>query len=305
MENEVLESLPEDHIPQSAAEAEQLIGQWESPEVETPVEQNPKQAIQTPQQLQAPKLEKYTFKRFGKDVEVELSPEKRLEYLQQGFDYSDKMRALREAREQHAREIQSFGDQKASLERLKQYQEIEDYQKQDPAWWEHVVSSYQQRQEAQGQQQAPPALVKKVEELSQFVSQQREQAQLAERAKEDGELDKTISDYRAAHPDFDWNVADENGQDLEKRIIEHAISLGITKASGFKAAADSYLLEKHLEKAKLGAKENLGKTIQKQAKLGLGPVTAKRTIAPQGVKNVRAKSYEDIMAEIHEKENLA
>ena len=291
LEQENLESLP-----QNAEEAESLLQQWESQDApeqgataEVPVAE---QAVITP------KLEKYVIKRGGKEVELELTPEKRLNLLQQGYDYSENQRQIRLEREAVAKERQAIEARKQDLERLKQYQEVENYTKQDPQWWEHVRAEYARRLQEQGGNAAslPPAIMEKIDGVTEFVSQLKEERTNEARAKEDGELDSVITDYRTKHADLDWSATDAQGRDLERQIIDHALEMGISKPQGFVAAANNYLFDKHIERAKLGAKTEVGKTIQKQAKLGLGPVTEKRTLAKAPVKNVASKSYEELTA---------
>lgn len=291
--SDLTQEVSQDHIPQSAEEAESLINQWQSAEnTEQPSVQPPQNAAE--EVTVTPKLEKYTIKRGGKEIELELTPEKRLSLLQQGHDYSEKMREFRLQREQFEKERQAIEARKTDLERLKQYQDVEQYIKKDPSWWEHVRSQYAQRlQEQSGNASLPPAIMEKIEGVSEFVSQLKEERTQEARAKEDGELDSVISDYKAKHPDLDWSAKDEQGRDLERQIIDHAIELGISKPKGFLAAANDYLFDKHVERAKLSAKGEVGKQLQKQTKLGLGPVTATRTAKPVA-KNLTNLSYEEI-----------
>lgn len=124
-------------------------------------------------------------------------------------------------------------------------------------------------------------------------------------AKEDSELDGTISSFKEEHPDLDWKTLDEHGADLERRILNHASEMGITTAKGFRAAARDYLFDDLLGRAKLGGKEEVGKQIQKATKLGLGPVTDRPSRPVKRVENVSGKSWEDIEREALEAHGLA
>lgn len=223
--------------------------------------------------------------------------EKILQFAQQGRDYSEKMGAWKSERTQLLDFKTRWEQAQKDLSRLKEYDEVNQYIQKDPQWWEYVRSNYQNRLKEQGQQATLPPEVQekleKVDKFEQFITAQ-------EQAKEDSELDGYINQVREQHPDLDWKTLDENGLDLERRVTDHAIKLGIKTAQGWKAAFFDLMAPDLVNRAKLGGKEEVGKQIQKATKLGLGPVTDKPTQKVKRVQNVSDKSWEDITREAME-----
>lgn len=282
-----------DVVPQTAEQAEALVEHWTSPNEPTGIEGQVSGEVEPNQAAQ-----EYAIKYKGKEEKYPL--DKILSFANQGRDYSEKMRQFRMERESFEKESQANKAKWADLEsRLSRYAEVEEYIKKDPAWYDYLVQSYQER--LQGNGQANPTHDPLVQSLSQEVRGlkeiatrfQEKEAELA-RAKEDEALDGQITEYREKHGDFDWVTVDENGLDLEKRILDHAIKNGI---QSFRAAANDYLFDEHVKRAKGGAKEEVGKDIQKRTKLGLGPVTDRPTMPLKAVENVSSKSWDEITRE--------
>lgn len=288
-----------DAVPQTAEQAKALVEHWSSPTEPTEIESQGQEA-------EAPPAEEFTIKYRGKDEKYPL--DKILSFANQGRDYSEKMRQFRLEREAFEKESQTNKAKWQSLEeRLTHYADIEEYIKKDPAWYDYLVQSYQHR--IQGNGQANPTNDPLVQSLSQEVRGLKEvatrfQEKEAEitRVKEDEDLDRQIQDYRGKYGDFDWVTVDENGLDLEKRILDHAIKNNITS---FRAAANDYLFDEHVNRAKAGAKEEVGKDIQKKTKLGLGPVTDRPTMPMKRVQNVATKSWDEITREALEASGLS
>jgi hypothetical protein len=183
--------------------------------------------------------------------------------------------------------------------RLKNYSDIEAYQKQDPDWWNHVNQSYQQRLAERGQTRTalPPEVANKLSEFDQFMSSVTKEREEAQRVKEDQALDLQVSSYREKYPQFDWAQVDETGQTLEQRILKFAMENGLSKPEHFQIAANNYLFDEHVKRAGHAAKEGVGKHLEKVTKLGLGPVTNQPTQRVQQVRNVASKDWNEIAEE--------
>lgn len=277
-----------DHIPQNAAEAEQLIEQIQAPEGEA-----------APEAAAAP-IEEFELNYKGQAKKYDRA--KFTALAQQGLDYSEKMGAFNRERTEWEKARDAQAQKWAQVEaRLKQYAEIEEYNKKDPAWWEHVTRSYQERQgQAQGGQPTaalPPELQQKISEFDQFMTASRERESAEKAAKEDQALDLQVSSYREKYPQFDWEAVDESGQKLEQRILKYAIEHGLQKPEHFQIAANNYLFEEHLKRAGHAAKEGVGKHLEKVTKLGLGPVTNQPTSRLKAVQNVASKDWNEIAEE--------
>lgn len=268
-----------DAIPTTGQEAEALIQHFESPEEEQTEGATEVPAKPTPAETY------YALNYKGQEEKHPLS--KILEFASQGRDYSQKMRDLRVQRELFEKDRSKYADIDA---RLQKYAEVEAYIQKDPAWWQHVQGLYQQRAEGQGTAtpQLPPEVLAKLDETSKYVESMKIRH-------EDESLDSDIRTYQEKNPQFDWGKVDESGRpDLERRILDHAIQNGI---KSFRAAANDFLFEEHVNRAKTAAKEDVGKQIQKQTKLGLGPVTPKPVLKLKGVANIRDKSWDEVTRE--------
>lgn len=275
-------------IPGNAAEAEALIESFQAPEGR---ETAPPEAAASPTE--------YSIPYRGKDEKYPI--EKILEFANQGRDYAQKMRDYNAQKQQWDSQTTAQKTKWAELEqKLGRYSEVEEYIKKDPTWWDHVQKSWQEKVSGQapGANASPDPRFQKLEEtVNKLAStfEQREQAQLAQ--KEDQTLDLKVSEYREKYPQFDWTTVDGDGLDLEKRILDHAVKMGLNKPEHFTVAANDYLHEEHLKRAGESAKTGVGKHLEKVNKLGLGPVTDKPTMQMKRVNNVSSKSWEEISQE--------
>ena len=290
MEND-LNTFDANAVPETAEQAEALINHWQS-EGETP-EQNAGESEpeKTPEEIS------YEINYRGKKESYPVS--KLVEFAQQGRDYAEKMGHFNRERSTFDKERtgwkSEYEKQKTALEEYKTWHKAAS---EHPGWLDTVRQSYQQRLQTQGEQSPNDPLVQKllatVEDLTGKFSKIEEKETLAAITQEDQDLDLEISEYKGKFPDLNWGQVDENGLDLEKRVLDHAIKI---KPPSFRAAANDLLHDEHLARAQGRAKENVGKEIQKATKLGLGPPTKTRQLAPKKVDNVSSKSWEDVHAE--------
>jgi len=290
-----LENFNPEAVPETAEQAEALINHWQSQD-ETPEQAAPDKEVEDPKAEPSHEL---NYK--GKIESHPLS--KIIEFAQQGRDYAEKMGLFKKDRSTFESERQAW---KAQYEKEKQsLDEYLAWKKQAesvPGWLDHVRQSYQQRLQEQASSTPHDPLVQKlastIEELSGKVSKFEEKETLAQRAQEDQALDLEIQEYKTKYPDLNWGDVDEQGQDLERRILDHAIK---NKISTFRAAANDYLFEEHLKRAQGKGKEEVGKYIQKATKLGLGPPTKEPVLKPKKIENVGNKSW----AEVHREAEAA
>lgn len=236
----------------------------------------------------------------GKAVKVPYTDPRAKQWAQQGYDYSQRMAAFKQEREKWESERKAYDP----------YKTVDQYAKENPDWWQHVMQAYQSRTSGQAQGAASPdlqAFQKELQELKQFKAT-FEEKQTAERIqKEDSQLDAEIKSIREQHKDLDWDGKDENGQTLEQRVIAHAMKLGFKgyNAGEFRAAFRDYNHDHFLKLAQERGKEAQQKELQKRTKLGIigtSPTPKKGVQSAEGVKN---KNYNDLLAEAKEELGIA
>lgn len=315
-------------IPTNEAEADQLLNHYNSsdennydetinegsemldPDTNLPVNRNKdevKESIKDPTAKTAPTSDMFELLRGNE--KVQLPKDKVIEYAQKGFETEVKMRNFQ-------RELQSFQNQKAEFE--KNYgviREIENYAKQNPGWMQHVQESWNKLQKGdfgneleRGQEQGINnefqnnpiinSLKKELSEIKGYLDQQKQFEQEWKTRETEQKLNETIDKVKSTYKDFDWNSKDEFGENLEDRIINHAVSNNIAT---FQAAAKDYLFDQILAKKTMAVKEETAKQIQKTNKFGLSPITfeSQKKAPVKASTSVRSKSYDDLMSEAY------
>jgi|JI6StandDraft_1071083.scaffolds.fasta_scaffold12593_3 hypothetical protein len=230
-----------------------------------------------------------------------IAPDKQVPLMQMGMNYSERMRALNVER-------QEFEKQKESGTQMERYYgEIDRVAKENPEWWSHVTSSFQQYKLSggagnadgiHGDTEMTPALrasLSKITELEQkldgFLSEKTKEADMKRIQSEDAELEQHIQGFQKEYPDLDWITADGSGLVLADRITIHAEKNGI---NNFRAAARDYLFNDIVSRNELKSKEALKQNIQSKTKAGV--VTSKRPNGLSTPKNLN-RGYEDLMME--------
>ena len=264
-----------------------LLGQ--SDQFERPMDDAPAPAQQAqPAQPQAPAqqptpqevMETLTVN--GKQVQA--TKEQLRQWASQGYNYSQQMQALKQQQQQ--------------LEAYKPYETVDQYAKQNPEWWQHVLKSYEQRAiEAQKLDPSNPLaqeisqLKSQLNEIGQFKNQILEERTRQQQTQEDQALDTEIKSIREKYSNLDWKTVDENGHDLERQVLAYATKRNI---GTFEDAFKSYYHDKLVALEAERAKEALGKDIQKKTKLGLlgKTPTPTQSFQPQ---NLKSQSYERIL----------
>jgi hypothetical protein len=247
-------------------DVDKLLADVENP----PAEETPAPAAQEQQWNGA----EWEFDWNGKKI-VPDSRDKIKTWMSQGYNYSQRMGELNKTHAQRMAEAESRAKQAAEIEsRYKPYAEIDEYAAKNKDWWDHVTKSYQNR-EVQGVDPNIANIVQplrsELDEIKQFVNQQREAAQQAEFAKQDELLESEIESIRKSHPNIDLSARDDSGETLERRVLLHAQELG---TNSFRAAFRDYLHDQLVTQQQAQVKLQAVKGVQAQAKAGvLGKTT--------------------------------
>lgn len=232
---------------------------------------------------------------------MSIPPDKQIPLMQQGLNYSEKMRVLNSDKQQ-------FETAKAEVaNEIKHYKAIEDTIKSNPQWWQHVQAEYQKFSANNGTTfngspsdaaMTPEhrAVLSKVsafeQKLDGYLNKQNEEATQKLHQAQDAELNQQQLAVQKEYPEFDWVLADANGLTLVDRIVAHANK---SEIFNFRAAARDFLYDDLIQRREFKAKEAVSKTIQSKTKAGV--VTAKGK--PSGLRAPKdlKRSYEDLMRE--------
>ena len=236
-------------------------------------------------QEQAQREAEYEYSASGKQIKEPIS--KILQRASQGYHYAQQM-------EDYNKRNQELNS------KYKNYNEIDEYAKTNPDWWNHVESNWKNRQgfqpdQVQGENQ--PAEIdpsikkfldpiqKELSELKNFKSELAAREELKRVEQEDLALKSEIESIQKIYPGVDFKTPDAEGKSLELRVLEHAQREGISK---FKVAFNDYYLDqiKSLEYER--GKEIIAKDQQRKTKLGLlgsSPTPTKQVSRPTDYKN--------------------
>ena len=277
----------QDLIPQTEDDADALLESIEQPAGEMPEPGvNPQQEA-----AQANQASEFAFTVGGKEIKLDLAKdrEKLIRWAQQGYEAPNKIGELNKTLEGYKSKEQQF----------KEWQErfgpVDEYVRQNPEWWSHVQSQYEQ---LQAQRQADPnnpiidQLAKRLEGLEGLASSLQTERQ-AERAKlDDQKYMEEFQTIQKQYPKIDFATPDESGKSLEYKVLEFANTKGIKE---FTTAFKAY---HHDELMKLAAEEAKEKVIQdKQSKSKLGILGMSPTPTRRISDSVKGKSYADLERE--------
>lgn len=264
----------------------------EIPMGDEPAQETPAPQASQPTQEQAPASpepqaagETFTLNIGGREIVA--TKEQALKWAQMGYDAPNKIG-------EYNKKIQEYET------KYKPYQEIDEFARQNPEWWQQVQDLYAQREALR--QKADPSnpltqelnqVKNQLTELAQFKNQILEERVLAQHKQEDSALDAEIKSIREKFADLDWKTVNEQGHDLERQILQYATSRGI---GNFNDAFRAYYFDKALSRAEERGKESVGKSIQKQVKAG---IIGKSPTPTQVIKetSVKGKSYDALLKE--------
>lgn len=227
-----------------------------------------------------------------KGEEIPLDSEKALAFAQKGYDYEKKMREFKVQKKMYEQELEQ---ERAKYNELA---EINEFAKQNPAFEQLIQREWAKVQSGQQIEVAPEDKVSILESrLNQVLDKlesQEKHISLQKQAEMEAAQETAIEKYKEKYSDFDWETKDDNGATLEDRIMQNMIDKGI---KDFEIMADHVLKTEQLARQQMEAKRKIGKQIQYTAKHGLGRVTDQSQQRLEKAKNVRSKSYDDLVAE--------
>ena len=216
--------------------------------------------------------------------------EKAKTWLSLGHNYSQRAAELNKTQAEVARERQQLQDKYKGYDR---FSEVDAYARQNPDWWTHVQSQFEQRGSHGVDPNLAPIMqrLQQTEQVLQTYEQQR--AQEAQ-TKEDHALETEIGEIRKSYPKIDLNSVDETGRSLEFRVLKHANDSGIRS---FRAAFRDYLHDRLVSEAQVQGREAIAKDKQAQTKQGILGRTPAPTRGLNVAQNVRGKSYDQLTSE--------
>ena len=293
-ENEVLETSDStDDI-----DVDALLSSIENGEDVTPKETAaPEKVAATP----APTDPEYEYTWSGQKIKEPLS--KILQKASMGHDYSQKMQAFKSDQQKLSSEQQKFNEERSTVEKLKsEYGSIDEWVKQNPDKWGKLQAIVDAEQKGYGDLPADHPLLKELNQLKSeltgrvlpFIQEKEQEKIKLQHAKEDEAFAADIKSIRDKYKDLDWDNGDEQGRNMESRVLDHGVKHGF---KSFRAAFLDLNAE-HIEKlAETRGRESLSNERIKNAKLGL----LGKTSAPMnGVKkavNLKQKSYDELARE--------
>ena len=278
--------MPEDldlNTIDTAEKADALIDQIEAPSHEP---------IQEPQ-AQAP-VDEWELTVGGKQIKAKR--DQVLQWAQQGYTAPGKIA-------QYTRELEDY--KKKWSEAEPKYKELEtkygpvdQYVRQNPQFWDHVVKQFEQRQSLVNDPTNPMAselnaLREQLQDLTQFKSTFEQEQQKQRMAQDDEKYMATVGEIKKAYPDVDFDSVDIDGKTLEMKVLEYGIQ---NEIRNFKTAFKDFYHDELIKRAETRAKESINKEKVKSTKMGILGIT------PQSAKTQssdhRGKSYDDIANEI-------
>ena len=189
-----------------------------------------------------------------------------LKRASQGYDYAQKMEEFKQ-RNADLETRQSEADA-----RHQKYAHLDEYAQQNPEWYDHWTSAYEQRgtsdQISDGQQQQVDfspikseidTLKSEFSEVKDFVNNQR-------KSQEDGKYWDELQGIQKEFPDVDFNQSDEAGKTLEYKVLEHAKEQGI---ASFRVAFRDFYHDNLKTRMMEQAKQDLIKADKENRKKGI------------------------------------
>lgn len=270
--------------------AEETIPSDQSPELssnETSEDQKP-----TAQQL-------YEYPAVGKTVKEPL--EMILKRASMGYDYSDKMQALKQRE-------QELAQKEEDLSGLSRYKEFDDYAKQNPEWLNHWTQAFEKRTQPlttyeDGNDENPylqkiAGLEQKLSEYDSRFSKIDDFFKTQEYSKEEQAFNAEIDEVVKSYPDVDFSATNEEGRSLQNQILMH---MQKNQIPNFRAGFRDFYHDQLVSKAQSKAKESVAKGIQKTNKAGILGVSSTPTSRGLSSNDFRGRSYDDL-SELAKKE---
>lgn len=184
-----------------------------------------------------------------------------LQRAQQGYHYAQSMQKLKMEREGFETERKTIQQQIDEAKTINdKWSKFEQYAKENPEWYDHWNSAWENRQQAPGQQTAPDdvqaridaVLAEKLKPFEGLLSEKQQLEQKAKIAEEDRLLDESIKSIRSQYKDIDFDRTDpETGKSLEYQVLEFMTQSGMTNFQhAFKAFYHDNLVKREIERQK-------------------------------------------------------
>lgn len=250
----------------------------------------------TPQAPEAP--QEFEFTHNGKQIKA--NADRMKQWAQQGYDYSQRVAKFKEEQTSFEKARQEH-EQKYGV-----YKQVDEYFQQNPDKWQAIEATFKTGQPPASAPQTPAVdpnnplareletLKGKIGELSQFKQELLTKEQKAKRESEDKAIEGEVQSMRESYKHLDWETPDEAGKTLEYKVLEYGNQRGI---KNFQDAFIAFNHQRILQMERDRAKESVVKEQQKRTKLGLlgESPTPKRQLSE--AKNLKSKSYNDLMNE--------
>ncbi len=269
-----------------------LIEQVNAPATERPMsgEEAPAPEQAAPAAQAAPQTpQEYEYEWSGRKIKEPL--EMILKRAGMGYDYAQRMEALKREQGQMAEKYKPY----------EKYKTIDDYVQKDPAWWQHVEESWNDRLASEDPtvQRVKALLDEQLQPVKALLSQKEEQEQQAKVDEEDNRLDKDIKSIREKYKDLDFDTPDAQGKSLEMKVLEHGSTNGFPS---FKAAFLDFHHEQLEKMWESRGREAIGKEAEKRQKLGLSgtPRTPQKTSDAFDTRG----DWNDVMKQVTERYGL-
>jgi hypothetical protein len=238
-----------------------------------------------------PRHQEYEFTANGKLIKAPI--DQITKYASQGYDYAQKMAAFNKQQE----ELKTREEWAKSIEQ--KYKPVDEYFAKNPDYWNHVESTWKQRQQALDANGNPIAaellgVKKTLEELTNFKKELTDKELSQKREADDKQLSEDIRAIRNQYPHLAWDTRNEAGQSLEEQVIRHAIDSNI---KSFRAAFRDYTFDQHLKRGEERGMQKRDQDIQKRTKLGLLGETRAPTKGIAAARDIKSKSYEALYQE--------
>lgn len=245
----------------------------------------PAAPVQTPAEFE--------FTANGKQIKVPATDPRVKQWMSQGYNYAQSMQQVNAERTEWQNKVQQAEQLSAK------YKEIEEYQKKDPSWWDHVTQSYQQKMGKAADPNDPvmqkiQQLQQELEEVKGFKNEVLSEKVQKQREQEDDALTGQVKSMREQYSYLDWTTPDASGKSLELQVLQYASDNGISK---FDAAFKAFKHDELLKLAESRGKESVVKDVQKKTKLGLLGSTEAPTKGLKPAENHKNKSYWDLAQE--------
>lgn len=270
-------------VPSNEAEADALIESIEAPASESA------QQPSAPTPAQTAQAEEYSLTVGGKEIKA--TRDKLLRWAQQGYDAPTKIGNL-------MKEIDSWKKKESTFSEMQQkYGQVDEYVRQNPQFWQHVLDQWESRNKATADPNNPLAqtvsqLQAQMQDLVQYKQSIENQQKQARMAQEDEAYSTEFNELKAKYPTVDFATPDEEGKTLEYKVLEHATKNGIQK---FTTAFRDYYHDELMKISQEQAKEKVIKDKQKNNVRGILGVSSQPTRKHSD--DVKGKSYADLAQE--------